>query len=107
MFTTASNDGYKKVLAGVERKTLVHGERTLVTEFRFIKGAVVPIHTHLQEQTGYLVKGKLRFTVEGTVIEASVGDSWNIAANLPHGAEALEDSLAIEVFAPVREEYLE
>jgi quercetin dioxygenase-like cupin family protein len=106
MFYTANNAGFIKVLDGVERKTLVHGERTLLGEFRFAKDAVVPIHRHPQEQTGYLVAGKMRFTVNDDVMTAAPGDSWSIAANVPHGAEALEASVVIEVFAPVREDYL-
>jgi len=45
--------------------------------------------------------------VDGDVMTAAPGDSWCIAANVPHGAEALEASVVIEVFAPVRKEYLE
>lgn len=106
MFYRANLDGYKTVLDGVQMKTLTHGERTLFSEFRFAKGAVVPVHTHPHEQTGYVVKGAMRFTVNGDIIVANAGDSWNLASNIPHGAEALEESVVVEVFSPVREDYL-
>ena len=106
MFTKSNAGGYRTVLNGVRLKTLVHGEQTLMSEFRFDKGAVVPVHTHPHEQTGFVVKGALRFEVDGETFVATEGDSWNLPSNVPHGAEALEPSVVIEVFAPVREDYL-
>jgi len=106
MFYSANSEGYKTVLNGVRMKTLTYGQRTLFSEFRFEKGAVIPVHAHVHEQTGYVVKGAMRFTVAGEVILAKPGDSWNLPSNVPHGAEALEESVVIEVFSPVREDYL-
>ncbi len=106
MFYQANSAHFTELVPGVKLKTLVHGEHTLLTEVRFVKGAVVPVHKHPQEQTGCLIKGALRFTVDGEIIEARPGDSWNLPANVPHGAEALEESVVIEVFAPPREDYL-
>lgn len=106
MFYTANPDGYTEMLPGVHLKTLVHGERTHFTEVKFVKGAAVPMHKHPQEQTGYVVKGSLRFDVDGQIIVTKPGDSWNIASNVPHSAEALEETVVIEVFSPAREDYL-
>lgn len=80
MFYHAQSAGYKEMLPGVHLKTLVFGERTHFTEVRFVKGATVPVHQHPQEQTGYLVKGSLRFDVDGEIIIAKSGDSWNLPA---------------------------
>lgn len=106
MFSKADSKDYRDVLAGVKLKTLAHGERTLLGEFRIDKGAVIPVHQHPHEQTGYLVAGALRFTIEDEVILARPGDSWNLASGIPHGAEAIEDCMVVEVFSPVREDYL-
>lgn len=106
MFYTAGTSGYRELLEGVEMKTLVHGERTLLAEFRLARGASIPAHRHPYEQTGYLVSGRLRFVVEDETMEAGPGDSWNLAADIEHGAEVLEDSVVVEVFSPVREDYL-
>ncbi len=106
MFYSRSSDGYQEALKGVRRKTLVHGANTLLTEFRIEAGSVIPVHSHAQEQTGYLLSGRLQFTVGDESILAEPGDSWCLAGDLPHGAEALEDSVVIEVFSPVREDYL-
>lgn len=77
-----------------------------MTEFLLQKGAILPEHSHPYEQTGYLVKGKLRLYIGDESKELVPGDSWNIAKDVLHKAEVLEDSVAIEVFSPVREDYL-
>ena len=87
-------------------KTLVYGEKTLFTEFRMERNGQLPRHSHVHEQTGYLVKGKVKLTIGHETFEANPGDSWCILGNVEHGAEILEESVAIEVFSPVREEYL-
>ena len=106
MFNKASSEGYKKMLDGIELKAPVHGERTMLTTVRVAKGAVVPVHQHPHEQTGYLVSGSARFVSGDEVFVARPGDSWNIPSGVPHGAEALEDSVVVEVFSPIREDYL-
>ena len=106
MFQKHSKEGYIKALPGVNRKTLVYGEKTLLAEFILTKGSMISEHAHPYEQTGYLVKGKLRFTIGSEIIDAEPGDSWCIPSDKIHGAEVLEDSLAIEMFSPVREDYL-
>ncbi|RJX29878.1 MAG: cupin domain-containing protein [Desulfarculus sp.] len=88
------------------RRTLTHGRRTLLCEFRNQAGHTLREHSHPHEQIGYLVAGKIVFTIGGQRHLAEPGDSWCIKADVPHSAEALEDSVVIEVFSPVREDYL-
>ncbi|MBI5383031.1 MAG: cupin domain-containing protein [Opitutae bacterium] len=106
MFTPASPDGYREVLPGIQLKTLTHGAKTLFAEFRLKKGSALPRHSHPHEQTGYLVSGALRLTVGAETNDARPGDSWCIAGGVEHEAVALADTVAIEVFSPVREDYL-
>lgn len=106
MIQKHSESGYKTPIQGVEQKTLVYGERTLMAEFLLKKGKRVPRHSHVHEQTGYLVKGSIRITVGAEQADLGPGGSWSIPGNVEHGAEALEDSLVLEVFSPVREDYL-
>ena len=103
MFEKRSGSGYCPALDGIERKTLVHGERTLMTEFRLRKGAVLPRHSHQHEQTGYLVKGRIRLSIGADQYEAQVGDSWCIPGGVEHGTDILEDAVAVEVFSRVVE----
>jgi len=87
-------------------KTLVYGEKTLMTEFRLEAGAVLPRHAHPHEQTGYLVAGRLRLQLGDASRVVEPGDSWCIPSGAEHGAEVMEDSVAVEVFSPVREDYV-
>jgi quercetin dioxygenase-like cupin family protein len=106
MFEKHSDSGYRPALDGIDRKTLVQGEKTLMTEFRLRQGAVLPRHAHPHEQTGYLVAGRIRLSIGTEENEAQAGDSWCIPGGVEHGAYILEDSVAIEVFSPVRDDYL-
>ena len=106
MFQKQNKSGYACPAPGVERKTLVYGEKTLMTEFLLKRGNPLPQHSHPHEQSGYLVKGRIRLTIGSEQNEATTGDSWCIPGGVEHSAEVLEDSIAIEVFSPVREDYL-
>jgi len=106
MFTKTSKDGFIPAIPGITRKTLVYGEKTLLSEFHLQKDSLLPNHSHPNEQTGYLVSGHMRLIIGGETFEVEPGDSWSVPADLEHRAEILEDSVAIEVFSPVREDYL-
>lgn len=106
MFYKHAQDGYRQVLEGIQVKTLVYGDKTLLAEFRMKKGSLLPRHTHPQEQTGYLVSGRIRLSIGDETFEVEPGDSWCVPGDVVHGAEILADSIAVEVFSPVREDYL-
>lgn len=106
MFDTRQASGYRELLPGIRQKTRVHGEKTLLAEFVLDRGGTLPVHAHPYEQTGYLIQGRLRLRIGDREFDARAGDAWCIPANVEHGAHALEDAVAVEVFAPVREDYL-
>jgi quercetin dioxygenase-like cupin family protein len=106
MFYKRVDSGYKQVLEGIELKTLVYGDRTCFTEFRLAKGCNLPSHSHPHEQTGYLVSGRLRLSIGAEAFDVEPGDSWCIPGDVEHSAEVFEDCVALEVFSPVREDYL-
>ncbi len=105
-FQKQSSDGYSDPLPGVRRKTLAYGDKTLMTEFVLAGGHTLPDHAHPYEQTGYLVRGHIVLKIGEQKYDTRPGDAWCIPMNVVHGAEIIEDSLAVEVFAPVREDYL-
>ncbi len=82
-----------------------HGEQMTTAQVLLAKGAVVPLHHHPQEQTTTLVSGNLLFRMGGEEIVLGPGDMLRIAPNLPHEVTALEDSVAIDWFAPVRDDW--
>jgi quercetin dioxygenase-like cupin family protein len=106
MFRKKDTADSRQIVEGVELSTLVHGEKTLMGQFKIAKGSAIPAHSHPHEQTGIMISGKLRFNVEGEVMDVETGDSWCLPGGVEHSAEALEDSIIIEVFSPVREDYL-
>ncbi len=69
MFEKHNDEGYQLALEGIERKTLVYGGLTLMTEFVMGGNSALPMHQHPYEQTGYLVKGHLRMTIGGSEYE--------------------------------------
>lgn len=106
MFMKESADGYISMLEGIQRKTLAYGMNTLMTEFILKAERQLPMHSHPYEQTGYLVSGHIRLRIGDEEFDTLPGDSWCIPADVTHGAEIIDDSVAVEVFSPVREDYL-
>ncbi|MHB9029012.1 MAG: cupin domain-containing protein [Candidatus Latescibacterota bacterium] len=106
MFRKQNLTGYLNPLPGITQKTLSYGEKTLMVEFRLQKDSLLPRHSHPHEQTGYLVSGHLRLYIGDESHDVQPGDSWCIPGGVEHGADALEDTVAVEVFSPVREDYL-
>jgi quercetin dioxygenase-like cupin family protein len=90
----------------IERQ-FVHGEKSMLARLLLRKGAVVPRHSHPNEQITYILDGVLRFTMgDGRVIDVKAGEVLVIPANMPHAAEALEDTIDLDVFAPPREDWI-
>jgi quercetin dioxygenase-like cupin family protein len=106
MFSKKTETGYRQVRPGVNFRTLASGERTHLTEFRLAKGSVIPEHAHPHEQTGYLVAGRMTFTIAGERFETLPGDGWNIPGGVSHSVDVAEDCVVIEVFSPARKDYL-
>lgn len=106
MFCKRKNEGYQQVIPGVALKTTVYGERTQIVEFKLEAGNTLPMHAHEQEQTGYLVSGSIVLTIGDETYNVAPGDSWNIPGNVAHAAKIITDSVAIEVFSPLRHDYL-
>ena len=94
-----------EMLPGVFRRTLGWGDRMLLVEITLREGALVPPHSHPHEQIGYLIRGQLEFTIDAEKTVVASGDGYTIPGGVTHSAVALVDSVAVEVFSPVREEY--
>lgn len=99
------NESYTEILDGIKIKTLVYGNDTLMTEFILKKGSLLPEHKLPYEQIGYLVSGKIKLKIDDAINEINPGDSWCILKNKSHGAEIMDDSIALEIFHPAREDY--
>lgn len=106
-FTINQGEGtHIPMIEGVERRNLVTGNKTMLCEFTLQKGAVLPLHQHPNEQTGYLLSGRLLFQIDGEDIEMKPGDSWSIHGSVDHMVTVIETSVVIETFTPVREDFI-
>ncbi len=99
-------DDYSEITEGMKMKTMVHGDKMLMAKFAVKSGIVHASHSHPYEQTGYLLEGKVKFTIGGEVHIVEAGDCWSIPENVEHQGEIIEDAVGVEVFSPVREDYL-
>src|SRR5262250_53890 len=86
-------------------RQVIHTERMTVCRIRLKKGAVVPMHSHENEQITMLEAGALRFIFDLEEKVVLAGQSLAIPPHAPHRVEALEDSLAVDLFSPVREDW--
>ena len=84
----------------------IHGETMTVARFRLRKWALVPLHHHANEQISTIERGKLRFVIAGEEQVVETGETITIPPHAPHSAEALEDSVAVDVFSPVRQDWI-
>ncbi|MFH2039385.1 MAG: cupin domain-containing protein [Chloroflexota bacterium] len=106
MFVKHNNQGYQEKIIGVKLKTLAYGDKTLMASIKLSQGAIIPQHKHFHEQTGFLISGNLEFVIDGENFIVGPGDSWTILENVIHGVKALEESMIVEIFSPVRKDYL-
>ena len=87
-------------------RALAFEKKTILCEFRLEMGNRLPAHDHPYEQTGYLISGKLNFRIDNELFLTEPGDSWSIPQNVEHEVEILEDSVVLELFSPIRPDYL-
>src|SRR3954447_8151982 len=86
-------------------RRLITGEQLMIAHVYLAKGAIVPEHSHHNEQVTYILEGLLRFTVDGETIDVGAGQVLTIPPHVPHMAEALEDTLDVDVFTPPRQDW--
>ncbi|HXY52936.1 MAG TPA: cupin domain-containing protein [Terriglobales bacterium] len=88
------------------QRQLVVGQDIMVARVLLKKGCVVPEHSHPNEQLTYILEGALKFWVDGREIVVRSGETLAIPRNMPHKAEALEDTVDLDVFHPPRADWI-
>jgi quercetin dioxygenase-like cupin family protein len=96
----------EKITEMVSRK-IVAGDREMLAQTYLKRGALVPLHAHVSEQMTYVLQGALRFLVEGEEVIVREGEVIHIPSGVSHQAEALEDTFELDVFSPVREDWID
>lgn len=106
MFARNRDQSEKNVGEGAYRKILSYSDHLMVCEIRLQKGSVTPIHTHPHEQSTYVVSGCCMGIIGKKQQMLEPGDTMLSKENEPHGLTALEDSVILDIFTPVRAEFL-
>jgi len=96
----------KEVLNPRISRKVIAGEKVMVAQVFISKGGVVPEHHHESEQITYILEGALEFEIEGRTIVVSAGQVLRIPSHVPHRAVALEDTLDLDIFSPIRTDWL-
>ena len=87
-------------------RQFVVGQEIMVARVLLKKGAIVPLHSHHNEQVTYILEGALKFWIDGKVIVVNAGEVLTIPRHMPHKAEALEDTVDLDVFNPPRADWI-
>ena len=95
-----------KVTEMISRK-VVTGEREMLAQIYLKKGALVPMHSHESEQITYVLQGALKFLIAGEDITVREGEVLLIPSWVEHQAEALDDTFELDVFSPIRQDWLD
>src|SRR5260370_39564931 len=95
-----------EVMSDVISRKVISGDKAMAAQVFLKKGAVVPEHHHESEQITYILDGALKFELEGKEVVVRKGEVLLIPSNVPHRAVALEDTLDLDIFSPIRAHWL-
>src|SRR5258705_6910884 len=95
-----------ETMSDVISRKVISGEKAMVAQVVLKKDAVVPEHHHESEQITYIMEGALRFELEGKTVVVRKGEVLTIPSNVPHRAVALEDTVDLDIFSPIRHDWL-
>jgi len=100
----------KEKVSDMLDRRLITGDRIMLTHVYLKKGAIVPQHSHENEQITYILEGGLRFWIgedESEVVDLRAGDVLHIPSHVKHKAEALSDTVDVDIFSPPRQDWLD
>src|SRR5947208_16864723 len=95
-----------EVMSDMISRKVVTGDKAMVAQVFLKKDAVVPEHHHDSEQITYILEGALKFEIDGREIVVRKGEVLSIPSNVPHRAVALEDTVDLDIFSPIRTDWL-
>ena len=90
------------------QRQFIHGDQAMLTRFVLSRGGIIPLHSHPNEQISYIVSGRIEFDFgDGDRRTLHAGDVLVIPGGVPHSALVLEDTLAFDIFAPPRQDWID
>jgi quercetin dioxygenase-like cupin family protein len=87
-------------------RQMITGDEVMLARVLLKKGCIVPEHSHVNEQVTYILEGALKFWIDGKEITVREGEVLTIPSNMPHKAEAMEDTVDLDIFYPPRQDWL-
>jgi len=103
---TKLKDARQKEFKGISFDVLAIGKNSMVTKMNYKQGDYASVHSHPNEQSGYVVSGKYKLMIDSKEFLITTGDSYAISENIPHSIKVIEAGEIIDVFTPIREDYL-
>jgi len=101
-----SENAKNRQFKGVSFDVLAVGQKSMVTRMNYRVGDNVPLHSHPNEQSGYVISGKYRIKYQDINEILHSGDSYSVPENAEHSWEVLEDGVVIDTFVPPGQDYL-
>ena len=101
-----SKDAKQREFRGVSFDVLAVGHKSMVTRMNYTAGNIVPFHQHPNEQSGYVISGKIQFRSADIDEILEPGDTYTIGENTEHSFEIIESARVIDFFTPPRKDYL-
>ncbi|MEP6731660.1 MAG: cupin domain-containing protein [bacterium] len=105
-FVRSAEIAWEKTGEGVRRQVLGHGTDLMIVRVEFESGAVGVLHHHPHRQATYVLLGRFEVSVGDAVSELAAGDCFYVPSDVPHGVKALEGGVLLDVFTPIREDFL-
>jgi quercetin dioxygenase-like cupin family protein len=87
-------------------RQVIHAQHITIARIGLAKGGSVPTHAHINEQVLNMISGRLKVLLDGVALVLQGGQTLVIPPNVPHSVEALEDTVAVDVFSPVRQDWI-
>ena len=88
-------------------RRFITGDHVTLARFELAQGGIVPRHAHPNEQVSFVVTGKLKFRIDEKEVVVASGEVLQIPGGVPHEVEVIEDALVIDVFSPIRQDWID
>lgn len=106
LFIKANELEWESVAPGMKRKFMGYNEEIMMIQVKFDKGGIGARHKHRHSQTTYIVNGKFEVNIANKSKILSAGDGFYIPPNIEHGVVCLEEGILVDVFSPIREDFI-
>lgn len=106
LFINDADLPWEDVGPGVRRKIMAYDANLMLVKVAFEAGGIGAIHHHYHTQMSYVESGRFAITIADETRELKTGDVYHLPPNIPHGAVALEAGVLVDVFTPMREDFV-